>query len=186
MLRLQCTFVTAVCCLALSCAAIFWGCTGTHDPSDAVLPDDFSFEHRYSTGSLPPPYSYRLVVSAEAQTGLCRAVVVGHLPSGPCSLAVQYDAEEDTLLALHLQMRDNRIFRSSWTEVHCPVGGPVRWLEVFADGNLYTIPPVPGAPSCVTDQESLNETCDRIWSSVPASIRDSLMAAHETWIEEWP
>ena len=171
-------FALAACCLMLS------ACTSTHGPSEVVLPDDFSFDYHYSAGALPPQGYYALDVSADIESLGSRAMISGFLPDGPCSLAMFFDTCEDSLLVVYRQMLDNRIFRDSWTEVACPDGGAGRWLEVVASGREYHVPPLPGC-ACLQNQASLNETCDRIWLFVPAAVRDSLMSAHEGWMEEW-
>ena len=166
--------------LVTGCLALL-GCSGMFRPAEVELPSDFSYSYRLTVGSVGPPYWYSLDVAADASTRSGEATIAMLDQPDSLSLTLSFSVHEEELLVVLREMIDNRFFRPGWDSMMCPDGAAGRRVEATAHGRHVRVPPE-DLSGCIRDRDSLEDVCDAIWESVPATIRDSLMAERESWI----
>lgn len=103
-------------------------------------PDDLTLDYRWSEGSVPPPWHYRVRIRLDAE-GATVAMTPGYghhkPPTWTVPLAVS-DADRATLLAA---LRDAGLFEADWAPpARRKIGGSGWRLDVTADGQTVAMP----------------------------------------------
>ena len=158
-------------------ALLLSACTAvptTDQPTDG-RPADFSVRYDWDTGSLPPPYHYR-VVTEVGPDGDGTATVTLHYGEGP-SHTVAFRLDAAALDALYADLRAEGLSSTAWAEEsHPPVGGAYGWVTAAADGRTVEVPAF-----VVAGQRA---AAARITERVRAAVPEAERAALAAWREE--
>lgn len=152
-----------------------------NENSPTQRPADFSLRYEWNEGSLPPPYHYEYIIRV-GPDGVGAVVMIPDYPTeGVPEWREAFAVDASTLDALYALMVAQGVFTTEWREAgDIPVGGPVEWVEVTANGRTVEVPGYP----IEAQAEAMAPVYAAVNALVPPDLMAGLMEKRQEYVEE--
>ncbi len=145
-------------------------------------PADFNVQYNWVEGTVPPPYHYEYTVTVDAKGQGQVVMIPGYGPGeGVPTWTEPFQVQPADLDAFFKLLRDKGMFSTGWKARNDPpVGGSSDWLQVTADGKVYSIPSYVVAGQA----QAAEEICAAARALAPQAVWDKLEAQREEFVQQ--
>ncbi len=116
-----------------------------HNPEDKTMlrknkPHDFTVVYEWSTGSLPPPHYYKIIITLSA-TGGGKIIMIADYQSNVPNYEKSFAVDTLELEDLYQKLVSSSIFKKTPPRRSTPiVGGELESIDILANGVHYIVP----------------------------------------------